>query len=118
MVFANQALYKNLIGMQRSSSTSTVLIVIILVFTFPFWIGLGAGLFGLIAGLFAGLVGLIVGLIGAVVGIIGAIFKALFGWGDWHHGWHFDGPDMNGFTWFLLLIIGVLIITRHNKNKK
>jgi len=117
MVFAIQSLYKNLIGMQRSSSTSTVLIVIILVFTFPFWIGLGAGLFGLIVGLFTGLIGLIVGLIGAVAGIIGAIFKALFGWGDWHHGWHFNGPDMNGFTWFLLLIIGVLIITR-NKSKK
>lgn len=117
MVFAIQRLYKNLIGMQRSSSTSTVLIVIILVFTFPFWIGLGAGLFGLIVGLFAGLIGLIVGLIGAVAGIFGAIFKALFGWGDWHHGWHFNGPDMNGFTWFLLLIIGVMIITR-NKSKK
>jgi len=117
MVFAIQSLYKNLIGMQRSSSTSTVLVVIILVFTFPFWIGLGAGLFGLIVGLFAGLIGLIVGLIGAVAGIFGAIFKALFGWGDWHHGWHFNGPDMNGFTWFLLLIIGVLIITR-NRSKK
>ncbi len=103
--------------MQRSSSTSAVLIVVILIFTFPLWIGLGAGLFGLIVGLFAGLIGLIAGLIGAVVGIIAAIFKALFGWGDWHHGWHFSGPDMNGFTWFLLLVTGVLIITRH-KNKK
>ena len=116
--FCYSELVQKPIGMQRSSSTSTVLIVIVLVFTFPFWIGLGAGLFGLIAGLFAGLVGLIVGLIGAVAGIIAAIFKALFGWGDWHHGWHYNGPDMNGFTWFLMLIIGVLIITRHNKSKK
>lgn len=118
MVFANQSMYKNLISMQRSSSTSTVLIVVILIFTFPFWIGLGAGLFGLIAGLFAGLIGLIVGLMGAVVGIVAAIFKALFGWADWHPDWHFNGPDMNGFTWFLLFIIGALIITRHNKSKK
>ncbi|GIL22088.1 MAG: hypothetical protein BroJett042_06010 [Bacteroidota bacterium] len=103
--------------MQRSSSTSTVFIILILLLTFPLWVGLGAGLFGLIAGLFAGLVGLIVGLIGAVVGIIAAIFKALFGWGAWHHGWHFDGPDMNAFTWFALLIIGALIITRNRKSK-
>jgi len=105
--------------MQRSSSSSsTLLIVLIVIITFPFWIGIGAGLFGLIAGLFAGLVGLIVGLIGAIVGIFAAIFKVLFGWGDWHHGWHFDGPDMNAFTWFLLLIIGALIITRKNESKK
>lgn len=105
--------------MQRSpsSTSSTLLIVLILIITFPFWIGLGAGLFGIIIGLFAGLMGLIAGLIGAVFGIIGAIVKAIFGWGDWHHGWHFDGPDMNAFTWFLLLIIGALIITRKNKKK-
>jgi hypothetical protein len=101
--------------MQRSS-TSTVLIIFILLLTFPFWIGLGAGLFGLIAGLFAGLVGLIVGLMGAVVGIMASIFKAIFGWGDWH-GWHFNTPDMNAFTWFALLIIGALIITRRDRYK-
>jgi hypothetical protein len=100
--------------MQRSSSTSTVLII--LLFTFPLWIGLGAGLFGLIAGLFAGLVGLIVGLIGAVIGVVAAIFKALFGWGGYHD-WHFNGPDLNAFTWFTLLIIGALIISRRNKSK-
>lgn len=106
--------------MQRSSpsTSSTLLIVLIVIVTFPFWIGLGAGLFGLIVGLFAGLVGLVVGLIGAIVGIIGAIFNGIFGWGDWHHGWHFNGPEMNAFTWFVLLVIGALIITRRNTNKK
>jgi hypothetical protein len=57
-------------------------------------------------------------LIGAVFGIIAAIFKAIFGWGDWHSSWHFDGPDMSAFTWFALLVIGVLIITRNGKNKR
>ncbi|MCW5910523.1 MAG: hypothetical protein KIT62_05585 [Cyclobacteriaceae bacterium] len=101
--------------MQRSS---TLLIVLILFITFPFWIGVGAGLFGMLAGLIGGLFGLIAGLIGAIFGIIGAIFKALFGWGGWHHSWHFNGPDMNAFTWFALLIIGALIITRNDKKKK
>ena len=106
--------------MQRSSSStsSTLLIVLILIITFPFWIGLGAGLFGLIIGLFAGLMGLIAGLIGAVFGIIGAIVKAIFGWGDWHNGWLFNDTGMNAFVWFALLIIGVLIITRNKRKDK
>lgn len=55
----------------KNLSTSTkILIVLGLVLTFPLWIGLVAGLFGLIVGLIGGLFGLVVGLGGAAVGIL------------------------------------------------
>lgn len=95
----------------------TLLIVLIVIFTFPLWIGLGAGLIGMIAGLFAGLVGLIIGLIGAIIGIFAALFDALFGWDLSDHHYTLGSTYMNGYVWFALLLVIAFIITRKNKNR-
>ena len=88
---------------RTSSSASTVLIVCLMLFTFPLWIGLGAGLFGLVAGLIGGMIGIIAAMFGAVIGILVLPFKLLFGWG--HGGW-FPFFHFHGF----LLMAGIILL--------
>ena len=97
--------------MATRTATSTVFIVCLMLFTFPLWIGLGAGLFGLVAGLTGAMIGIVGGIFRAVVGIIVLPFRLFFGWG--HGGWfpyfHFHG--------FLLLSGIVLVVALLLKRK-
>ena len=95
--------------MATRSATSTVLIVCILLFTFPLWIGLGAGLFGLVMGLFGGMIGITAGIFGVIVGIIALPFKLLFGWG--HGGW-FPHFHFHGFLFLAGIILLVVFLLK------
>jgi hypothetical protein len=99
--------------MRSNSSATTVLIILLVIFTFPVWIGLGAGIIGLVVGLFGAAIGLVAGIFGAILGVIGGIFGWLF---DWDHHWH--GPfhfwNANVFAIILVTVI-VLIVTRAKK---
>jgi hypothetical protein len=91
---------------QSKSSTSTVLVVLLLVFTFPIWIGIAAGLFGIIAGIFGAVIGIIAAIFGAIFGVIGGLF-----------GWIFDWPSFTGWFHTPIFVIAavaivVLLITR------
>ena len=95
--------------MATRSATSTVLIVCLLLFTFPLWIGLGAGLVGLVVGIFGGLIGIMAGIFGVIVGIIALPFKLIFGWG--HGGW-FPHFHFHGFLFLAGIILLVVLLLK------
>jgi len=86
--------------MQSKSSTSTVLVILLIVCTFPIWVGIAAGIFGLMAGLIGAVFGILAGVFGAVFGIVGSIFGGIFHWGGGFH-WNF-------LT--ILLIVGIIVL--------
>jgi len=95
--------------MAARTATSTILIFFILLFTFPLWIGLGAGLFGLVVGLFGAAIGIVAGIFGAIIGLIALPFKLIFGWG--HGGW-FPHFHFNGFLIVIVIVLTVLLLRK------
>src|SRR5258707_1114733 len=95
--------------MATRSATSTVLIGCLLLFTFPLWIGLGAGLLGLVVGIFGGMIGIMAGIFGVIVGIIALPFKLVFGWGHW--GW-FPHFHFHGFLFLAGIILLVVLLLK------
>jgi hypothetical protein len=95
--------------MAARSATSNLLIFLVLIFTFPLWIGLGAGLFGLVVGIFGAAIGVMAGIFGALVAVIVLPFKLIFGWG--HGGWwpHFH---VNGILIAIVIVLTALLIRK------
>jgi hypothetical protein len=98
------------IAMQSKSSTPTLLIVVLIICTFPFWIGLAAGMFGIVAGVFGAVIGIIAGVFGAVFGAIGGIFGLFFDWD-----WPFDGFFHWNLFPLVILVLIVLLLTRSRR---
>lgn len=98
--------------MGTRSATSTALIVCLVIFTFPLWIGIGAGLFGVIVGMAGAVFGIIAGILGAILGIVLIPFKVLFGWG--HGGW-FPFFHFPGLLLVTIIVLLVLLIQRRSR---
>ena|SRR5688572_5959348 len=96
--------------MQSKSSGSIVLIVLLIVFAFPIWIGLAAGLFGLVVGIFGAVIGIIAGVFGAIFGAIGGIFGWLFDWS-----WPFNGFFHWNIFSILIIVLIVVLISRSRR---
>jgi hypothetical protein len=95
---------------RSGASGSSVLLIIIAIFTFPIWFAIGAAFFGIIAGLFGAAIGIVGAIFGILVAAISLPFKLIFGWGDWGFGFHWSP-----LTWFVLLIIAIIIVRRPNR---
>lgn len=98
--------------MQPRSSSTNVLIVILIIITFPLWIGILAGLFGIVVGLAGGIFGIVAGIFGAIFGIIGGIFGWVFSFpfgGDYFH--------FNGKLFVIALILIILFLAVRKKKR-
>jgi hypothetical protein len=83
---------------------------LLIIFTFPLWIGIAAGLIGVIAGIFGAVFGVIAGIFGAIFGLIGGIFGWMF---DWN--WPFHGFFRWNLVSILLIALVVVLISRSKK---